>query len=46
VRKGRHKRGCDYHVRQELISSDFVEGSGGGSLTVRFGEEVMEEQPF
>jgi hypothetical protein len=46
VGKGGGKKGSGDHVRQEMISSDYVERSGGGSWTIRFGEEVMKKQPF
>jgi hypothetical protein len=31
---------------QVRISSDYMGGTGGDSLSTRFGEEVMEKQPF
>jgi hypothetical protein len=49
-RSGRILRGGDEggsgdHVGQEMICSGYVEGSGGCSSTMRFGE-VMMDQPF
>jgi hypothetical protein len=43
VRKGGDRRGSSDHLRREMISSDYVERSGGGYKTTRFGEE---KQPF
>jgi hypothetical protein len=45
VRKGGDKRSFGDHVNQEMISSDCVE-KRDDSLTMRFGEEVMEKPHF
>jgi hypothetical protein len=44
--RGGDKRGSGDNVRQERICSNYVEGSGSFSLTTRFREEVMVDQPF
>jgi hypothetical protein len=46
VRKGGDERSFGNHVNRERIFSDYVGRRGGDSLTTRFGEEVMEKQPF
>jgi hypothetical protein len=46
VRKGGDERSFGDCVRQEMISSDYVERRGGDSLTMRFRLEVIQKQPF
>jgi hypothetical protein len=46
VRKGGDEKSFGDHDNQESIFSDYMEMRGGDSLTVRFGEEVMEKQHF
>jgi hypothetical protein len=46
VRKGSDERNFGDYVNRERIFSDYMERRGGDSLTMRFGEEVMEKQLF
>jgi hypothetical protein len=44
-RRGKERSFGD-HVKRERIFSDDVGKRGGDSLTVRFGDEIMENGPF